>query len=223
MKIGVLGGSFDPIQNAHVGMARLAAKELSLDLLLLLPAGNPYFKKGVTPYAHRLAMTEAAARRLEQEGICAEVSRLEEDESRPSYTCDTLAALKEQYPEAKLYFICGADVLKTIHTFRKPEQILELAGLAVFDRGKDPEFDSALAAFHERFPEGECVSLRGELPDISSTLVRECLKKGEDISELVTPEVAEYIRVQGLYRSFAEGTSSRTSDKKDCSSSGEKL
>ena len=223
MKIGVLGGSFDPIQNAHVGMARLAAEELSLDLVLLLPAGNPYFKKGVTPYALRLAMTEAAAKCLIQEGIRTEVSLLEADESRPTYTCDTLAELRRQYPEDEIFFICGADVLKTIHTFRKPEEILRLAKLAVFDRGKDPEFDTALEAFHERFPEGECVPLRGELPDISSTLVRERIKCGEDISELVPPEVAEYIESQGLYRSFAEGTASCTTERKCLSSSPEKV
>ncbi len=214
MKIGVLGGSFDPIQNAHVGMARLAAKELSLDLVLLLPAGNPYFKKGVTPYALRLAMTEAAALRLRREGISAEVSRLESDESRPSYTCDTLAALHKQYPDSELYFICGADVLKTIHTFREPELILRQAVLAAFDRGKDPEFEKALKEFHERFPEGECVPLRGELPDISSTMVRERIRKEEDISELVPPEVAKFIAAQGLYRSDAEGTFSRTTERK---------
>ncbi len=200
MKIGVLGGSFDPIQNAHVGMARLAAKELGLDLVLLLPAGNPYFKKGVTPYAKRLEMTEAAARSLVEEGYRAEVSLLESDESRPTYTCDTLKILHEQYPEAKLYFICGADALKTIHTFREPEQILRLAGLAAFDRGKDPEFEKALAEFHERFPKAECVPLRSELPDISSTMVRERVSAGGDISELVPPEVAAYIAVHGLYR-----------------------
>ena len=200
MKIGVLGGSFDPIQNAHVGMARLAVKELGLDLVLLLPAGNPYFKKGVTPYEKRLKMTEAAARSLVDEGYRAEVSLLESDESRPTYTCDTLKILHEQYPEAELFFICGADVLKTIHTFREPEQILRLAGLAAFDRGKDPEFEKALAEFHDRFPEAKCVPLRGELPDISSTMVRERVRAGGDISELVPPEVAEYIAAQGLYR-----------------------
>ncbi len=195
---GILGGTFDPIHNGHMAMAELTFTCLGLDELILLPAGNPYFKKGITPYAIRFEMCRLAA----EDSACREsfyVSDLESDESRPTYTYETLGRLKEEDPERELYFICGADVLQTIHTWKRTEEIFALAKLAVFEREGSESTGQSAKALKERYPRSECVFINGEVPDISSTMVRNAVKAGEDISGLVSEGVRKIIYENKLY------------------------
>ncbi|MCR5249171.1 MAG: nicotinate-nucleotide adenylyltransferase [Lachnospiraceae bacterium] len=196
-RIGILGGTFDPIHEGHMGMAVLAAEQLSLSRLLLLPAGNPYLKKGITPYEQRYEMCCLAAER--EKRIVIEVSRLEADESRPTYTFETLEFLAEREPEAELYFICGGDVLGSIGSWREPERIFAKATLAVFSREGSSALKDSAAALQETYPEARIVFISGKVADISSTMVRERVKKGQDIRGLVPSSVEEYIREKGLY------------------------
>ena len=188
-RTGILGGTFDPIHNGHMAMAELALTQIWLDELILLPAGNPYFKKGITPYEKRFKMCLMAAE-ASAYGEHFSVSDLESDESRPTYTYETLGRLKEADPERELYFICGADVLESIHTWRKPEEIFELAKRAVFERDGSGSVRKSAELLKERIPHAECVFINGEVPDISSTMVRNTVKSGGDVSALVCPAVA---------------------------------
>ena len=202
-RIGILGGTFDPIHNGHMAMAELALRQLNLDELILLPAGNPYFKKGITPYENRYMMCcLAAAQSSYRDNIS--VSRLEADESKPTYTYETLAKLKERDPEAELYFLCGADVLESIQTWRQPEDIFVLATLAVFERDGSENVRLSAEKLKEHFPQAECVFISGDVPDISSTLVRETVRSGGMTDELVSSAVGEYIKENGLYACHPE-------------------
>lgn len=197
-KTGILGGTFDPIHNGHMAMAELALRQLNLDELVLLPAGNPYFKKGITPYEDRYRMCCLAASQSSYRANIS-VSRLEADESKPTYTYETLAKLKEKDPETELYFLCGADVLESIQTWRQPEDIFALAKLAVFERDGSESVRLSAEKLKEKYPLAECVFISGDVPDISSTLVRETVRSGGMTDELVSSAVGEYIKEKGLY------------------------
>ena len=197
-KTGILGGTFDPIHNGHMAMAELALRQLNLDELVLLPAGNPYFKKGITPYEDRYKMCCLAASQSSYRDNIS-VSRLEADESKPTYTYETLAKLKEADPEAELYFLCGADVLESIQTWRQPEDIFALAKLAVFERDGSESVRLSAEKLKEQFPQAECVFISGDVPDISSTKVRETVRSGDPADELVSSAVGGYIKENRLY------------------------
>ena len=202
-KKGILGGTFDPIHNGHMAMAELAIEQLKLDELILLPAGNPYFKKGISPYEDRYKMCLLAAAESRYKE-CFSVSRMEADESKPTYTYITLSEIKRGDPDAELYFLCGADVLESIHSWRKPEEIFTAAKLAVFERDGSESVRRSAAVLKEKIPHAECEFISAHAPDISSTMVRETVKSGGDISALVCPAVAEYIKHNGLYDGIAQ-------------------
>ena len=197
-RTGILGGTFDPIHNGHMAMAELALVQLNLDELVLLPAGNPYFKKRISPYEDRYMMCCLAAAQSEHRGSIS-VSRLEADEGKPTYTYDTLARFKERDPDSILYFLCGADVLESIHSWRQPEGIFAQAKLAVFERDGSESVRLSAEKLKESYPQAECVFISGEVPDISSTMIRESVKSRGTIADLVRPAVGEYIYEKKLY------------------------
>ena len=198
-KAGILGGTFDPIHNGHMAMAERAIEQLGLDEMILLPAGNPYFKKGITPYEERYEMCKRAARESRYAQKMS-VSRLEADESKPTYTYVTLGAVKESDPETELYFLCGADVLQSIDSWRNPEGIFAVAKLAVFERDGSESVRRSALALKEKYRDADCVFISGDVPDISSTMVRECVKKGESIEGLVSTAVREFIEGRRFYQ-----------------------
>lgn len=203
-KIGVFGGTFDPFHNGHLIMAKEAVRLLQLDRLLVIPAGNPYLKGKITPYPERFEMVREALRDLDPE--IYEVSRLEEDDTKPTYTYLTLQRLHEEYPESELFFICGRDVYEGIKNWRCPEEILKEAALAVFDRPDEEKTESqsgekeAEDTLKEIYPGARCVFLKAEIPSVSSTGIRERVKCGKEFKESVPEGVAEYISEHGLYR-----------------------
>lgn len=200
-KIGVLGGTFNPIHNGHVMMAQLAKRHLDLDFVIVVPAGNPYFKKDILPFDMRYEMAEAAMISTGED--CYLVSRVEEDETKPSYTCLTLEMLHEQYPDDDLYFLCGADVLKTIATWERPERIFELAVLTVFPRNTgDPndKVEDLAEALKAQFPNLRYRIIYENIPDISSTEIHRKIAALEDTKDLVPVPVEEYIYLNGLYQ-----------------------
>ena len=196
MRLGVLGGTFDPVHLGHLILGEAARQELALDRVVFVPAGQPWRKGGreIAAGADRLQML-----RLATAGNPAfEVSSLEIDRPGPSYTEVTLEALQGENPGAELFFILGRDALTDFPLWHDPQHIAELATLAVAERG-----DAALAAEAEVVLPGVHVRLchlRMPLVDINATAIRQNVRAGRSIRYLVPDAVAAYIEERGLYR-----------------------
>ena len=191
MRIGIFGGSFDPVHNAHVALARLALAALRLDDLVWVPAGRPWQKlRAVTPAAQREAMVRLA---IEGEPRFS-VSSVEIERSGPSYTVDTVRELQSQRPGAKWYLVIGQDQYAGFHSWHRWQELLGLVTLAIANRpdaplSADPQ---VLGVPHE------AVAL--PMMDISSTDIRERIASGQGIGDLVPAAVARYIARHHLYR-----------------------
>jgi len=206
VRVGVLGGTFDPIHLAHLRLGDAAMTDLKLDRVIFVPAGQPWLKAGqpLSPACHRVAMVRLA--------IAGEarysVSEIEVDRPGPTYTVDTL----EQFSvalgsEVELYLILGMDALEHFYRWKEPARILELCSLAVAARPGLKSF--TMETFLTQVPAtaADITLLPVVLPDISATEVRS-LAKNEGFSkeavkgflnELVPASVADYIRRIGIY------------------------
>ena len=190
-RIGVFGGTFDPIHIAHVVSAVEARRALSLDRVLLVPAGDPWQKRGsvTAPAADRLAMVEAAV-----EGIAGlEVSPIEVSHDGPSYTYQTLGAVAG--PGRELFLIVGADVAASMHTWVGVDRLPALATLVVVDRAGEGPGEHSLSA--------GWVCERVAIPrlDVSSTDLRARAARGWPLDGLVPPGAVRVITERGLYQS----------------------
>lgn len=200
MRMGVLGGTFDPPHLGHLILAQEAHQALGLAQVLFVPAGEPWRKAGreLSPREHRLGMTRLA---VTGNPLFA-VSTIEADRPGPSYTAETLAELRAQFgPQAEFFFIMGADSLADFPHWHDPLRILELARLAVAER---PAL--ADAGSEEGLPEELAQALRRcvvwlpmPLVAISASAVRERVRRGLSIRYWVPEAVEEYIRRHGLY------------------------
>jgi len=192
-RLGVLGGSFDPVHWGHLHIALLAREAGALDRVLFVPALHPPHKEDreLAPPADRIAMLELAL--ASEPGT--EISQVELDPDGPRYTAQTLQALREQTPNTELSFILGVDSLRDFPHWREPERILSLASLIAVDRpGLDPA--TVTDTVQER-----ALLVRGNPFAISSSVIRERVAEGRSIRHLVPPEVEVYITSRGLYRS----------------------
>lgn len=209
MKIGIYGGTFNPPHLGHLAAARTAIDVLGLDKLLMIPAAIPPHKElpeGTPAPEHRLAMTaKLADALLLPEKV--EVLSLELDRAGKSYTSDTLAQLKEEYPEAELWLLMGTDMFLTLHLWHDPETILKLAGICAFGRTEqdgEEVFAPQREYLQRTFPGARIttITLPG-LVDISSTRLRALLAGGEG-AEYLYPSVYGYILMKGLYGTHAD-------------------
>jgi nicotinate-nucleotide adenylyltransferase len=194
--IGILGGTFNPPHRGHLALARHAKAELGLERVLLMPAYSaPHKGDEEDPGPERrLEMCRLAVGDEPEAGL--EVCGLEIERGGPSYTVDTLRAIRESDPEAELTFIVGADMARTLATWREPRELVELARLAVAER-EDTGREDVLGALD---PLGARVEFLGMgMFDVSSSQVRERVRHGEPIDGLLAPAVAEYIVEHGLY------------------------
>lgn len=203
-RLGILGGTFDPIHVGHLALAEEVRETLDLARVLFVPAGDPWQKVGtlVTPGAIRCLLVERAI--SDNPGFA--VSRLEIDRSGPTYTSETLNVIAESElaagREPDLWFILSAEALAGLPTWRDPERILALARLAVVPRVDDAEDLAAAAArFGADFPgwEDRAVFLPGPRLAISGTLIRARVAAGRSIRYLVPATVAAAIREYALY------------------------
>ncbi len=192
-RIGLFGGTFDPPHNGHLAVARDVADALALDRVLWIPVGEPPHKsdKELTPATLRLEMVRAATAGHSMFGV----SEVELDRAGPSYTVDTLRSLRGTFPDALLFFIIGADEYRALESWRAPEQVLDLAHLAVMDR------DGARAA--DEVPDVRGADsvhfVRVGRIDISSTEIRRHVAAGHDVTDFVPAAVAAIIGREGLY------------------------
>lgn len=199
MKIGILGGTFDPVHLGHLIIAEEALSSLGLDRVIFVPAGEPWMKAGtpISPGPDRLAMVHAAVT-----GHPAfHVSPIELDRSGPSYTVETLEALQADYgPQTEYFFIIGSDALKDFGQWRNPGRVLELCTLAVVGRPAQETVDLSLL---ERTMPGiikRVIDVDGVAISVSATHIRGRVAQGRSIRYLVPPLVERYIREHGLYK-----------------------
>jgi len=196
VRVGIYGGVFNPPHHGHLVAAQEAYSQLGLDVVLWVPVGEaPHRPIENDPGAEaRLEMVEMSISGDER----FRVSRIELEREGPSYTVDTLAALREREPESELFLILGGDQALALPSWREPEQVLELATLAVFGRGSSTR--NAIQITIGRMRGADRVRFL-EMPriDISSTLVRRRAAEGKPIRYLVPDKVANFIGAQSLY------------------------
>lgn len=186
-RLGVFGGTFDPPHRGHLAVAEAARTTLGLDRVVLVVANDPWKKspeRQVTPAVDRLALVRALAEPCS--GL--EVSDMEIRRGGPSYTVTTLRELAAAHPGVELYLIIGRDLVDDFPSWHESAQIERLATIVVVDRPgyvTDPRRGWRL--------------LQVPLVDVSSTVLRERLRAGDDVSYDVTQAVADEIRRRGLY------------------------
>ncbi|MEO3812102.1 nicotinate-nucleotide adenylyltransferase [Sphaerisporangium sp. B11E5] len=190
-----MGGTFDPIHNAHLSKAAAVAHALAFDCVLFVPAGDPWHKSSPeTSGEHRHAMVALAAAGDPR----FRVSRMEIDRPGPSYTVDTLRDLRGWYGDrARLFLVMGADSYAGIGGWREPEALFELAEVVVCARHGHPR-----PAQHRAVTPVDLT-----VPEVSSTLVRSLVRSRASIGHLVPSVVEAYIREHGLYRATSSSTS----------------
>ena len=195
VKIGLLGGSFDPVHLAHIDLACCAQQALGLDQVQLIPAANPWQKEALAASAeHRLAMLDIAIREHNR----LQINPVEIHRGGPSYTIDTL----RQLPAGPTYYwILGADQLDNFCTWDSWQEILTLVHLAVARRpGSTQQAPEALSAQLNTL--GRTLThLPFEPTPVSATQIRQCLATGASTAGLLDVAVAQYIHQKGLYQS----------------------
>ena len=197
MKIGIYGGSFDPVHVGHVNAALTFKEELSLDKIIVIPAYQPPHKKGLamTPSEHRMNMCNLAFGKLE--GF--EVSDIEILRADEGYMADTVAQIREIYPDDELYLLIGGDMLLYFQKWYAWSKITDEAVLAVAARNWEDEaaLEAEAAVLRSYGAEVRIVPI--DVKEISSTSVRETVRRADDISSMVPKGVDEYIWDHYLY------------------------
>jgi nicotinate-nucleotide adenylyltransferase len=190
-RVGLFGGSFDPIHNAHLQLARTALTALNLAEVRLIPAGNPWQRPPLCASApHRLAMVRLAI--AGEQGLS--VDDCEVQRQGPSYTIDTLAHFAAQEPQAQPVLLLGADQWARLHTWHRWQDITAQAQIAVAQRGNTPVYTPPELA-HTHF-----APLPMPAMPHSSTQIRALLANGASVTGLLPERVAQYIAQHQLYR-----------------------
>ena len=181
--IGILGGTFDPVHNAHLAMARAALEHLALAEIRFIPTGPTHYRNPAVASAEdRVAMLQLAFANHPQ----YKVDRRELRPEATGYTVDTLKALRAELPGDDLHLLMGADQYEKLESWHRPDEVRRLARIGVFGRP-----GIALAQRVDLIPM--------EPMPISASDIRARAARGEDIGRLVPPAVANYIRRRGLY------------------------
>jgi nicotinate-nucleotide adenylyltransferase len=201
MRVGVFGGTFDPVHLAHLILAEQCREQAALDQVLFVPAASPPHKqhRAVTPFAQRVEMLSLAV----SGNSAFRIDELEKDRPGPSYTVDTLTQLHAARPGDELFFILGTDSLRDLATWYQPRRILELAGLVINEReGSPPIPESELRAALQL---GASFPLRMQMIDapliaVSSHDIRGRIAEGRSVRYMIPRAVEAYIAEKGLYR-----------------------
>ena len=195
MKIALFGGTFDPPHHAHWSVSEAAWREFGLDRVWWIPSGEPPHKapQGVSPYERRLAMVRLAT--AAHPAFCAK--DLERAHRGPTYTVDTVEAVRKAYPGDDFWLLIGEDSLRQFHQWRSPERIAALVPLIVYRRASVHPEPALLPYLRGRvaYCEAPRVPLAG-------TAIRRRVAGGTEVTGLVSNTVRAYIEQHGLYRSL---------------------
>ena len=189
MRVGLLGGAFDPPHLGHLICAQYTLEALELDKIVFIPSGDHPFKRNdvVASAAHRLAMVKLSVAGHDT----FEVSEAEVERQGISYMIDTIEQIRNEHPEWELYLLIGADCIAEFDKWHRYQDILASAKVAIFRRSTTAPI---VTSYPFIFPDTPIL-------DISSTEIRRRVREGKDIRYLVPPGVAEYIESKQLYRS----------------------
>lgn len=189
-RIGIMGGTFDPIHHGHLVAASEVQMSMNLDEVIFVPTGRPADKSDVTPSEHRYLMAVIATASNPR----FQVSRVDIDRPGPTYTIDTLRDMRERYPDAELFFITGADAITQVLSWRDAPVLWELAHFVAVTR---PGHELSV----EGIPGGVVSVLEVPALAISSTDCRKRVHEARPPWYLVPDGVVQYIGKHGLYRS----------------------
>lgn len=199
MRIGIFGGTFDPPHSGHKKYADEVFRKLSLDRLLVIPTATPPHKGGKNPIdsADRLAMV----RILFADDSDVDVSDMEITRGGRSYTYETVTLLREIYPDDELFFILGSDMLLSFHSWRNPEVILSHVKICAVTRTDSINKEMLQEYIEKYFPEQKdrFITCDFDPVEISSTQIRDAIRRGEDVEGLLDVQVMEYIKEKELY------------------------
>lgn len=194
MRVGIMGGTLDPVHMGHIQIAETALREMKLDRIMLLPAGDPPHKAHPTPKADRWRMAQLAAETVSGMFACSvEIGR-----TGTTYTVDTLRDLHTFNPDTQWYYLIGADTLDVLDSWRSFDQVAKMCTFVVAGRGDEPASAERMAYLADRYgARFEVLSVSG--PEISSSDIRSRTASGQDIRGLVPENVRMYIEDHGLY------------------------
>ena len=198
MRVGVLGGTFDPVHLGHLAIAEEVRIKLDLDRVIFIPAGQPRLRADeyLTPAIDRLRMVELATGDNPHFQVCD----IEIQRSGPTYTVDTLVELGQRFgPDTSLYFIVGADILGQFHRWKDPEKVLDACHLVVVSRPGHQDADWPEWFQGADSSKDKVTQLEIPMVDISGTEIRRRASLGESVRHLVPDLVAEYIQDRKLY------------------------
>lgn len=193
-KLGIFGGTFNPVHNGHLAVAEAAVSEFGLERLMFLPNYQPPHKKCEAPPELRLQMAEAAAKENDR----FFVSDYEIQKGGISYSAHTLEAFSELYRGEELYFIIGGDSLRDFGKWYKPEEIARHCILLTYPRN-DINPEEHITALKREFG-AEIYEIHAPKIDISSSEIRELIGRGEQVTDFVPPAVLEIIEANNLYK-----------------------
>lgn len=194
MKTGIMGGTFNPVHNAHLLIANKALDQYKLDRIVFITSGTPPHKTAMLDARHRFNMTHLA---IEDTNVFSD-DDFEINRAEKSYTVHTLEYLKEKYPLDELFFIIGEDSLMDLPKWYEPEKILELAALLVFPRTSMKSLERTLAEIKKSFS-GEIFLIDAPVMPISSTEIRERIREGKTVKGMLPDKVLRYIEENRLY------------------------
>ncbi len=193
-RLGLLGGTFDPVHIGHLILGETAREQLDLDRVLFMPTGQPWRKAGrnITAAPHRVKMLRLAI----ADNPAFEVSLMEVERPGPSYTVDTLGELTSAGAALDTFLIIGEDSLLDLPNWKEAERVVEMATLAVAGRGPDTVATAVLPGYvRERL-----VWLDMPVVDVSATAIRERVRAGLSVRYMMPEPVRRYIEDNGLYR-----------------------
>ncbi len=199
MRIGILGGTFDPIHNGHIMIAQQAIHELDLERLILLPAGQPYHKE--TDGADKQTRYEMTCLAAKEFGFA--MSDFEIKREKPSYTVESMKYFKSVYPDDTLVFIVGADSLDYVDKWVDSETLLSMVEIAAAGRSGE-EMETKKLKLEREF-QAVIHLLHNERADISSSMIRERIRKGEPVQQFLPESVWTYLKEHQVYKTKADG------------------
>lgn len=198
-KVGIMGGTFNPIHQGHLLIAEQAREFCALDEVLFIPSGNPYMKNSgeILDGKIRIKMTALA---IEDNPFFA-LSDMEVERGGNTYTCDTLRILKEKNPGVRYFFIVGADNLFYVENWKNPEDILEGCTLVAAARGEkdDLALKEKALELEEKY-KAQIRILPDRKIDLSSSEIRKRLQNGESVRYMIPDKVFSFINKHELYR-----------------------